>query len=193
MVKLSYKTFSVSIARKDLVESAKKFLLHSESHQDLILVDNIHSAQFGSSDILFLDKAKTNVTVAKLHHEGECERFVMASISYYFWLNEFIKASEVFFNKKSGLEMYLFSDDFSAPIRYMIDNIPEKLKIYLVKYHFLQVEDLSEPVIYFQHMTAREVPPDKPKKKERQEKSVPPKISAEELNEFHRLEELYLG
>jgi hypothetical protein len=140
-----------------------------------------------------LDKAKTNVTVARLHDGEECEKFIMASISYYFWLNEFIRASEVFFNKKSGLDMYLFSDDFSAPICYMLDNIPNKLRAYLVKYHIIQVEDLREPVIYFQHLTAKDVTPDKPEKKERQEISVPPKISAEELNEFNRLEELYLG
>jgi hypothetical protein len=193
MVQLGYKTFSVSITRKDLVESAKKFLLHSEPDQDRILVDNIHSAQFGSSDLLFLNKAKTNVTVARLHDEGERERFVMASISYYFWLNEFIRASEVFFNRKSGLDMYLFSDDFSAPICYMIDNIQKKLKIYLVQYHFFKVEDLHEPVIYFQHITPKDMTPEKPEKKERQDSFIPPKISPEELNEFNRLEEFYLG
>ena len=193
MVKLSYKTFPVAITRKDLVESAKKFLFHAASNQDLVLVDNIHSTQFGSSDLLFLDKAKTNVTVARLHDEGACERFVMASISYYFWLDEFIRASEVFFNKKSGLDMYLFSDDFSAPICYMIDNIPKKLKIYLIQYHFLEVEGLQEPVIYFQHITSKGVTPDKPGKKGKKETCVPPKISPEELNEFNRLEEFYLG
>ena len=202
MVRTTYEAVSIAIPRKELLDAAKKFLLHSESHKDVVLVDNIYSPKFGSSDLLFVNKARTNLTVARLNDREDSEKFIISSISYYFWLKEFVTVSEVFFNGKSELDMYLFSNDFSAAIRYLMDNLTRKLNAYPIKYSILQVEDLNEPAIYFQHMSLRDHAQDKPVKKERreekavlteeQEGSASLKISPQELREFDRLKELYL-
>jgi len=202
MVKTTYEAVSIAIQRKELLDAARNFFLHSGSHKDVVLVDNIYSPKFGSSDLLFVNKARTNLTVARLNDHEDCERFIISSISYYFWLKEFITVSEVFFNGKSELDMYLFSHDFSAAVRYLMDNLTGKLKVYPIKYNILQVEGLNEPAIYFQHMTLRDHAQDKPVKKERQEEkavlteekegSASLKISPQELREFDRLKELYL-
>ena len=202
MVKTTYETVSIAIPRKELLDAAKKFLMHSGSHRDLVLVDNIYSPKFGSSDLLLVNKAKTNLIVGRLNDREEGENFIISSISYYFWLMEFITISEVFLNGKCGLDMYLFSHDFSAASRYLMDNLTGKLKVYPIKYNTLQVEGLNEPAIYFQHMSLGDHAQDKPVKKERkdenailteeQEGSASLKISPQELREFDRLKELYL-
>ena len=202
MVKTTYEAVSITIQRKELLDAARNFLLHSGSHKDVVLVDNIYSPKFGSSDLLFVNKARTNLTVARLNDHEDCERFIISSMSYYFWLKESITVSKVFFNGKSELDMYLFSHDFSATVRYLMDNLTGKLKVYPIKYNILQVEGLNEPAIYFQHMTLRDHAQDKPVKKERQEEkavlteekegSASLKISPQELREFDRLKELYL-
>lgn len=201
-MKTTYETLSITIPRKELLDAARKFLLHSGLGNDFVLVDNIYSPKFGSSDLLFMNRAKTNLTVARLNDRKEGEDFIISSISYYFWLKEFITISEVFFNAKGGLDMYLFSHDFSAAIRYLMDNMARRLKVYAIKYNILQVEGLNEPAIYFQHITPKNHAQDKPLKKERQEgkviltkekeRSAALKLSAQELTEFDRLRELYL-
>jgi hypothetical protein len=201
-VKTTYETLSITIPRKELLDAARKFLLHSGLGNDFVLVDNIYSPKFGSSDLLFMNRAKTNLTVARLNDRKEGEDFIISSISYYFWLKEFVTISEVFFNAKGGLDMYLFSHDFSAAIRYLMDNMARRLKVYAIKYNILQVEGLNEPAIYFQHITPKNHAQDKPLKKERQEgkviltkekeRSAALKLSVQELTEFDRLRELYL-
>lgn len=202
MVKTIYETVSIAIPRKELLDAAKRFLLHSVSHQDLVLADNIYSPKFGSSDLLLINKAKTNLTIGRLNDREEGENFIISSISYYFWLKEFITISEVFLNGKCGLEMYLFSRDFSAASRYLMDNLTGKLKVSPIKYKILQVEGLNEPAIYFQYITPKDHVQENPVEKERQEekvdlteekeRSAALKISAQELREFDRLKEVYL-
>jgi len=202
MLKATYEAVSIAIPRKELVDAAKKFLLRSESNKDLVLVDNIDSPNFGSSDLLFINKAKTNLTVARLNDREDCERFIILSISYYFWLKESIRVSNIFSNRETGLDMYLFSHDFSAAIHYLMDNLAKRLKVYLIKYNSFEVEDLDEPAIYFQHMTLEKLAQDKLVEKDRrkeeplltQEKGPadPLEISAQELSEFNRLKERYL-
>lgn len=202
MVKTTYEAVSIAIPRKELLDAARKFLLHSGSHKDVVIVDNIYSPKFGSSDLLFANKARTNLTVARLNDREDSEKFIISSISYYFWLKEFVTVSEVFFNGKSELDMYLFSHDFSVATRYLMDNLTRKLKVYPIRYNILQVEGLNEPAIYFQHITLRDPAQDNPVTKERQEEkavlteekegSASLKISAQELKEFDRLKELYL-
>ena len=202
MVHTTYETVSIVIPRKELLEAAKSFLLCFGSDKDLILVDNIYSPKFGSSDLLLVNKAKTNLTVGRLNEREEGENFIIASISYYFWLKEFITISEVLFNNKCGVDMYLFSHDFSAASCYLMDNLTRKLNVYLIKYNILQMEGLNEPAIYFQHIAPQEHAQNKPVKKEdnedkavsteEKEGSAVLKISAQELREFDRLTELYL-
>ena len=202
MVHTTYETVSIEIPRKELLDAAKSFLLCFGSDKDLILVDNIYSPKFGSSDLLLVNKAKTNLTVGRLNDREEGENFIISSISYYFWLKEFITISEVLFNNKCGVDMYLFSHDFSAASCYLMDNLTRKLNVYLIKYNILQMEGLNEPAIYFQHIAPQEHAQNKPVKKEdnedkavsteEKEGSAVLKISAQELREFDRLTELYL-
>jgi len=202
MVHTTYETVSIVISRKELLEAAKSFLLCFGSDKDLILVDNIYSPKFGSSDLLLVNKAKTNLTVGRLNEREEGENFIIASISYYFWLKEFITISEVLFNNKCGVDMYLFSHDFSAASCYLMDNLTRKLNVYPIKYNILQIEGLNEPAIYFQHIAPKDHAQNKPVKKEDKEDKVVSteekegsaalKISAQELREFDRLTELYL-
>jgi hypothetical protein len=154
MAKTIYEAASIVIPKKELVDAAKKFLQHSAPPKELILVDNIYSPNFGSSDLLFTNQTKTNLTAAKLkdRNSGEdCGKFIISSISYYFWLRQFVTLSDVFLDEKCGLDMYLFSDDFSASIRYLIHHLSRRSKIFLIKYNILQDEDLEEPAVYFQH------------------------------------------
>lgn len=182
MLKATYEALSLAIPKQELVSAAKRFLLDSDSNRDLILLDNIDSPKFGSSDLLFINKAKTDLTLARLNDRADCERFVISAISYYFWLNESIRVDEILFDRKSRLEMYLFSPDFSPAICYLVDNLSKKYGVHLVKYNIFQVEDLDEPAINFQHITLKGPAQDKPTSN----------ISPQELSEFYRLKEHYL-
>ena len=203
MVKAIYKAVSLAVPRQELLAAAKKFLLHSDSNKELILVDNIDSPQFGSSDLLFVNKVEPSVTIVRLNDQDDCEKFIIASISYYLWLKEFMTVSEIFFNAKSGLDMYLFSSNFSAATCRMVDNLSEEIRAHLIKQHILRVEGVDEPAVYFQHMTPEDLVRDDPLKDEgrekeavlTQEKEPSPalEISAEELSEFNRLKERYLA
>lgn len=202
MVKTSCETVPIATPRKELLDAAKRFLLHSESHEDFVLLDNIYSPKFGSSDLLFVNKSKTNLTVGRLYDRDGGENFIISSISYYFWLKEFITIGEVFFNETCGLDMYLFSHDFSAASRYLMDNLTKEVKVYLITYKILHVEGVDEPAVYFQHITRKDHAQEKLLKKGRekervvltgeQERSAALKISAQELREFDRLKERYL-
>ena len=66
MVKTIYRAASMVIPRAELVETAKRFLVNSGSCKDVVLADNIRSPKFGSSDLLFVNSTKTNLTAARL-------------------------------------------------------------------------------------------------------------------------------
>ena len=204
MVKATYDAVSVAIPTKELISAAKKFLLHSDADKDLILEDNIDSPKFGSSDLLFVNKAKTSLTIVRWNHdEEEREKFVISSISYYLWLREFMTASEIFFNAKSGLEMYVFSRDFSAAACHMMEYLSKKIGVHLVRYSILEVEHVDEPGIYFQHLTLKDTADDKHVKAHGQDEQTQLtrdrqrwaslRISSEELREFERLKKLHLA
>jgi len=203
MVRATYEAVSLEIPKQELVVAAKNFLQHDGPNKDLILLNNIHSPKFGSSDLLFVNKAKTNLTIVRLNDKANYEKFIISSISYYLWLKELVTVGESFFHGKSELEMYLFSHDFSAAICYLIDSLAKKFRVYLVKYNILQVEGFDEPAIYFQHMTLEDFPKDKLVVKERREEdpvsteeketSASGKISAQELSEFNRLKDRHLA
>lgn len=201
MLKITCDADSIPIPKKELVDAAKRFLLHSDSNKDLILLENINSLKFGSSDLLFINEAKTNLTVAKLSNRESSDKFVISSISYCFWLIECLTAGEVFLNGKTGWDMYLFSHEFSAAICYLVDNLSQELPIHLVKYHILHVEDLDEPAIHFQCLNFKDPIQDEPEKNGlagpilltgKKERSTPFEISPQELSEFHQLKQHYL-
>jgi hypothetical protein len=202
MVKIINDAVSTAIPQEELMDAAKNFLLHSGSHKDLVLGDNIASPQFGSSDLLFVNQGKMHLTVARLNDAEETEKFIISSMSYYVWLKQFVTVGEVFSNGKIEMDMYLFSPDFSAAISYLMRDLAATLEIYLVEYKILQVEGLDEPGIYFQHLSPEDIARDRPLNRntrqlealptEEEETSDPLEISAEELSEFNRLEERYL-
>jgi len=202
MVKIIYDAVSTAIPQEELTDAAKNFLLHSGSHKDLVLGDNIASPQFGSSDLLFANQGKTHLTVARLSDTEATESFVMSAMSYYFWLKDLVTATEILSNGKIEIDMYLFSHDFSASISHLMHHLATTLDIYLIKYDILQVEGLDEPGIYFQHLSPEDIARDRPLNRntrqqealptEEEETSDPLELSAEELSEFNRLEERYL-
>ncbi|UCD87847.1 MAG: hypothetical protein JSV01_08945 [Desulfobacterales bacterium] len=201
MLKTTYEADFVAIPKEELVDAAKRFLLQSHSDEDLILLENINSLKFGSSDLLFINKPKTNLTVAKLSNRESSEKFFISSISYCFWLAECITAGKVFFNGKTGWDMYLFSHEFSAAICYLVDNLSQELPIHLVKYYMIHLEDLDEPAIYFQCLNFKDPIQDEPEKNrlagpilltEKKARSTPFEISPQELSEFHQLKQHYL-
>ena len=201
MLKATHEAASFPIRKEELVVAAKDFLEEDESNRDIIFLDNVHSLEFGSSVLLFTDRTNTKLTAMTLNDKGDCETFIISSISYYMWLKQLITVGESFFHGKRELEMYLFSDDFSPVICYLMDSLSKEFKFYLVKYKILHVEGLDEPAIYFQHVTHRDSPKRKLVKTMRQEedpvsmKESPAavKISSEELGEFNRLKDLYLA
>ena len=204
MLKIVNDAVSTAIPREELMEAAKKFLLHSGSHQDVVLGKNIASPQFGSSDLSFVNQGKTHLTVARLNDAEAIEKFIISSMSYYVWLKDLVTASEILSNGKMEIDMYLFSHDFSAAISYLMHHLATQLEIYLIKYHILQVEGLDEPGIYFQRLTLKDVAQDRPLTLDTRQEAALPKeeketsdavvdISTQELSEFNRLKERYLS
>jgi hypothetical protein len=204
MVKIINDAISTAIPREELMDAAKKFLLHSGSHQDVVLGKNIASPEFGSSDLLFVNQGKTHLTVARLNDTEDIERFIISSMSYYVWLKDLVTASEILSNGKIEIDMYLFSHDFSTAVSYLMHHLATNLEIYLIKYHILQVEGLDEPGIYFQRLTPEDLAQDRPLTLDtRQETALPEEeketsdtvvdISTQELSEFNRLKERYLS
>jgi hypothetical protein len=204
MVKIINDAVSTAIPREELMDAAKKFLLHSGSHQDVVLGKNIASPRFGSSDLLFVNQGKTHLTVARLNDTEDIERFIISSMSYYVWLKDFVTVGEIFSSGKIEMDLYLFSHDFSAAISYLMHHLATQLEIYLIKYHILQVEGLDEPGIYFQRLTPEDLAQDRPLTLDtRQETALPEEeketsdtvvdISTQELSEFNRLKEHYLS
>ena len=204
MVKIINDAVSMAIPREELMDAAKKFLLHSGSHQDVVLGKNIASPQFGSSDLSFVNQGKTHLTVARLNDAEAIEKFIISSMSYYVWLKDLVTASEILSNGKMEIDMYLFSHDFSAAISYLMHHLATQLEIYLIKYHILQVEGLDEPGIYFQRLTLKDLAQDRPLTLDTRQEAALPKeeketsdavvdISTQELSEFNRLKERYLS
>ena len=204
MLKIVNDAVSTAIPREELMEAAKKFLLHSGSHQDVVLGKNIASPQFGSSDLSFVNQGKTHLTVARLNDAEAIEKFIISSMSYYVWLKDLVTASEILSNGKMEIDMYLFSHDFSAAISYLMHHLATQLEIYLIKYHILQVEGLDEPGIYFQRLTLKDLAQDRPLTLDTRQEAALPKeeketsdavvdISTQELSEFNRLKERYLS
>jgi hypothetical protein len=201
MLKTTYEADFGAIPKEELVDATKSFLLQSDSDEYLIPIENIHSLEFGSSDLLFFNKDKTNLTVVRLCYGESSEKFFIASICYGLWLAECITAGKILFNGKTGWDMYLFSHEFSAAICYIVDNLSQELPIHLVKYHIIDVEDLDEPAIHFQCLNIKDPIQDKPEKNslkgpillsEKKERSSPFKISPQELREFQKLKQHYL-
>lgn len=185
----------------ELLDAAEKFVLHSGFNKDLILVENIDSPKFGSSDLLFINRAMTNLTIAKLSDRESNEKFVISSICYYLWLMECITAGRAFFNGKTRSDMYLFSHEFSDAICYLLDNLCQIYPIYLIKYHIINVEDLDGPAIHFQHINFKGRVQDTPERNgleepgllvDEKKRAIPHEISAQELGEFLRLKRQYL-
>ena len=201
MLKMTHGALSLAIPRMELLDAAKKFVLHSDANQDLVLVENVDSPKFGSSDLLFINGDRTNLTIGKIGDTKRNERFVISSICYYFWLMECITAGRAFFNGKTRLNMYLFCHEFSDPIRYLLDNLCPVYPIYLIQYQIINVEDSDGPAIHFQHVNfegRRQETPERISPEGRvltpdeEERVVLHEISDQELREFRRLKEQHL-
>jgi hypothetical protein len=201
MLKMTHGAVSLAIPRMELLDAAKKFVLHSDANQDLVLVENVDSPKFGSSDLLFINGDRTNLTIGKLSDRESNETFVISSICYYFWLMECITAGRAFFNGKTRADMYLFSHEFSDPIRYLLDNLCQVYPIYLIQYHIINVENLDGPAIHFQHVNFKGRVQETLERTsleghilsaDKEERAVSQEISDQELREFHRLKEQYL-
>ncbi|MFC1890638.1 hypothetical protein ACFL4G_12870 [Thermodesulfobacteriota bacterium] len=203
MVKAAFEVPSSPIPRTTLVEAAGRFLLRSKPGEDFTPTNNIDSPGFGSSDLLFVDKARANLMAARLLDGDNCEKFIVSSISYYFWLGEFLLISEAFSRRKTELELYLFLNDFSPAVSLFMKNLAPDLRLHLVKHKALEVEGLHEPVIHFERMifeatpkvppVKEQEPPEKAPPAEENTAQAPPQISALEMNEFKRLREFYLS
>ncbi|UCG80430.1 MAG: hypothetical protein JSV60_10800 [Desulfobacterales bacterium] len=201
MLKTTYEADFVAIPKEELVDAAKRFLLQSHSDEDFIPVENVDSLKFGSSDLLFVNKGKTNLTVVRLCYRESSEKFFISSVSYCLWLVECITAGKILFNGKTGLNIYLFSHEFSTEICYLVDNLSHELPIHLVKYYVIHAEDLDEPAIHFQHLNLKgpvhhESQKDRLEgqalRAEKKARATPLEISVQELNEFQRLKQHYL-
>jgi len=192
------------IPREDLVGAAKAFLLNSDPNSHFIALESINSLDYGSPDLLLVNKAKANLTAAKLRYPEEqesSEKFVISSLCYYFWLREAITIGEVVLNVKTELEMFLFSHDFSSAIFYLVDNMVKEFPIHVVRYSVCRSENLDEPEIHFHDVTFRGTAQKGPQERnlekrgaliEAREKPIPTAISPQELGEFCRLRERYL-
>lgn len=113
MVKATHEAVSLPIRKEELVVAAKDFLEEDESNRDVIFLDNVHSPEFGSSDLLFTDKAKTKLTAIRLNDKENDETFIVSSISYYMWLKQLIR--EAGEEDKTGRRPSVDEREFSGP------------------------------------------------------------------------------
>jgi hypothetical protein len=165
-VKIINHAVSTAIPQEELTDAAKNFLLHSESHKNLVLGENIPSPQFGSSDLLFANQGKTHLTVARLSDTEATEKFVMSAISH------------LMRHLATTLDIYLIKYDILQ-----VEGLDEP-GIY---FQHLSREDIAPDRPLNRDTRQQEALPT-----EEEETSDPLEISAEELSEFNRLEERYL-
>jgi hypothetical protein len=192
------------ITRKELVGAARAFLIQSNPTGELVPSQSITSLEYGSCDLLFVNRTNANLTAAKIRHAGDQERvekFVVSSLCYYFWLLESITIGEVVLRVKTQLDLYLFAPDFSSAIFYLVDNLIKDFPIHVVKYNRCDRDDVDAPTVHFQDVTFKGMGRRDPQRREpegrkavgaEREEAVSPEISPQELSEFYRLGERYL-
>ncbi len=201
MLKTTCEADFAAIPKEELVDAAKSFVLRSRADENFISAENVDSVKFGSSDLLFINQGKTNLTVVRVCYRENSAKFFISSICYGLWLMECITAGKILFDGKAGLNIYLFSHEFSAEIFYLVDNLSLTFPIYLVKYDMIHAEDLDEPAAHFQYLNLknpvhRESQRDRSEgqalRAEKKARATPLEISVQELSEFHRLRQHYL-
>jgi len=143
---------SPEIARKEIIAAVQKYLSPAAA---VVLQSSPVSALFGASDLFLVDKAANRIMAARIQADEGLEQFIISAISYFYWLQETWRA-----HRRSGdaaePEVYLFARDISAPTGYLVDKCCQALRLSLIQYHILQIEDLPEPAIFFQRRGPRE-------------------------------------
>lgn len=193
------------MTRKELVHAAKAYLLKSDPPEALVVAQDINSLEYGSSDLLLVNKAKAKIIVAQIRHpedEESGEKFLISSLCYYFWLMEVLVVGEILLNLKPGLDLYLFSPDFSSAAFYLVDNLIKEFPIHLVRCTTGQAENFPGPAIHFQDVTLAGIAQSRRQKRyvgdgerlvKAKKEPMSLKILPEELSEFYRLSRRYLA
>jgi hypothetical protein len=205
MLKPTNEWIPSTVTRKELVHAAKAYLLKPDPPEELVVAQDINSIEYGSSDLLFVNRTKAKIIVAKIRHpedEESGEKFLISSLCYYFWLMEVLVIGEILLKLKPRLDLYLFSHDFSLAVFYLVDNLIKEFPIHLIRCTTGQAEDLPEPAIHFQDVTLTGVAQSRRQKRyvgdrERlvnaKKEPMSLKILPEELSEFYRLTRRYLA
>jgi len=187
-MRLTREADAVKVSRKELAAAAKKFLLPPGTEKDVVQQEKMDSP-FGAVDLLFTNKAQASVTAVRIQEGAEHEKYILSSISCFFWLKDFFSSHRNHAAEIQELEMVLFAPVFSAAAVYLFEMLCSKFKIRPVKYHILHVEDLKDPAIFFQDIAGWNYMQSVNKESVAEEKEA---VSARELQEFRRLKESYI-
>ena len=198
-LKSAHEVDVASIPSSALLRAAGTYLLRADDKKGFFAVDNIDSPRFGSSDLLFVNKARTRVVCAKLSREKNCEAFVVSAIAFYCWLKELIQVGASLFGQQATLDMVVFANGFPSAVTYMMDRWTRDVSLHLIQYNIFRVEDLGHPVVRFRPVKpVHQVQRNKEKKEadqvngthnKNQQKSESQDISHQEWEAFQRLKE----
>ncbi len=151
-IKLAHGADPATLSGPELRGAARAFLLGGYFKEGFSVAPNIDSPEFGSSDLLLVDKSKINIICAKLHHGRDCEAFVVSAMAYYFWLKEFLKVGAIFLQQQAHLDMFLFSGRFPASISCLTGHLKGDTRVHLIQYNVFNVEGMEDPVVSFQYV-----------------------------------------
>lgn len=110
----------------------------------------LDSSRFGTSDLVYVNPAERHVVCARLDVGNETERFLLSSISYYFWLRELVHAARSLFDESPTLDMFIFLNRLPGGVCYMLEKLRDNLRVHLIRYRVLPVGGGRETALYFE-------------------------------------------
>jgi hypothetical protein len=138
--------------RHELLAAVAKYIRRFPNNRALRAAENIVSPRYGRSDLLFVAPTGGHVVCVKLDDGKECERFLISSISYYFWLKELIHAARFFFGKMPRLDMFFFLGHISEDVSFMLEKLRDNLRVHLIQYRFMRSENEKERVLCLEQL-----------------------------------------
>jgi hypothetical protein len=143
---------TLSPCRQELLEAAGQYIRRLVNNDAIRAAENIASPRYGKSDLLFVTPTGGHVVVVKLDDGKERERFLISSISYYFWLRELMHAVSPFLGQMPKLDMFFFLGHVPVGVSFMLEKLRDNLRVHLIRYRIVPSENEKERALYFEHV-----------------------------------------